>query len=105
LTKRVNQDRSEGVDGNISEALLADMRGMLWKHVGKDGDFREFAEQANVSKVTILRFMWHNPPHAPQTKRPQFETVVRILWALGRKDLLAKVFEGPHKPLKWGRKK
>ena len=104
MAKRVNQDRSEGVDGNVSEMLLADLRGMLWKHVGKDSDFAEIAEKAGVSKATISRLMWQTES-LPQTKRPHFETVVRLLRALDRFDLLLAVFAGTHKPIKYGQKK
>lgn len=104
MAKRVNQDRSEGVDGNVSERLLADLRGMIWKHVGKESDFAELADKAGISKSTISRLMWQTDA-LPQTKRPHFETVVRLLQALERMDLLEKVFEGNHKPIKYGRRK
>lgn len=106
MAKRINQDRSEGVDGNMSEKFLADLRGLVWKHVEKNGRFTALASKANLNEATITRMMWHQGPQSPQTRRPHFETVVRLLWALDRLDLLTPVFKGgqDHKPIKWGKK-
>lgn len=104
MAKRIDQNRSEGVDGNVSEKFLADLRGMLWKHIGKEGDFSEIAEKAGLNKTTISRLMWQTDTLS-QTRRPHFETVVRLLRALDRLELLKKVFEGDHKPIKYGRTK
>ena len=100
MARRPNQDRSEGVDGNVSERFLADLRGLVWKQVGQNGDFSEIAEKARLNEVTVARLMWHSEK-MPQTKRPHFETVVRLLFALDRLDLLAKAFKGA-RPIKRG---
>lgn len=102
MARRPNQDRSEGVDGNVSERFLADLRGLVWKHIGEKGDFSALASKANLNEVTISRLMWHSEKK-PQTKRPHFETVVRLLLALDRLELLAEVFAGA-KPIKRGKK-
>lgn len=100
-TKKPHQDRSEGVDGNISERLLANLRGLVWKHIGKSGDFSELAAKADLNEGTISRMMWHSEK-APQTKFPQFLTVVKLLRALGRLDLFEEAFAGA-RPIKRGR--
>lgn len=100
MTRRVHQDRSEGVDGDVSERFLADLRGLVWKRIGKDGKFEELAAKAKLNEVTISRMMWHSDK-LPQTKYPQFLTVAKLLIALGRRDLLAKAFAGA-KPIKRG---
>ncbi len=102
MSKRMHQNRSEGVDGNVSERFLADLRGLVWKHIGQKSDFEELAVKANLNKITISRLMWQSET-LPQTKRPHFETIVRLLGALDRLDLLAKVFAGS-KPIKFGKK-
>jgi hypothetical protein len=100
VARRVHQDRSEGTDGDVSERFLADLRGLVWKHIGPGGDFSELAEKAKLNETTISRMMWHSDK-LPQTKFPQFLTVVKLLTALGRRDLLAKAFAGA-KPIKRG---
>ncbi len=100
MARRPNQDRSEGFDGNVSERFLADLRGLVWKHISKDGTFEELAAKAKLNEVTISRMMWHSDK-LPQTKYPQFLTVVKLLVALGRRDLLVKTFAGA-KPIKRG---
>ncbi len=97
----MNQNLSE-VGDNISEKFLADLRGMLWNYVGKNSDFAEIADKANVSRQTIDRLMWQSEGRS-QTKRPHFETVVRLLKAMGREDHMAKVFAGDHRKIRYGR--
>jgi hypothetical protein len=105
LAKRLNQDLPEGVDGNRSERFLADLRGMIWHKVDNEGGFKTLAAKANLNVATIDRLMWSGDANHPQTRRPHFETVVRLLWALERLDLLDGVFAGEHKRIPWGRKK
>jgi hypothetical protein len=104
MVRRINQTLSEGVDGNMSELLLADLRGMIWKQIDTDGSFRGLAEKAGVSPQTVSRLMWDSDA-LRQTKRPHFETVTRLLYALDRLDLLKKAFEGDHQSIKYGQKK
>lgn len=102
--KRINPTFSEGQDGLVSGKVLADLRGMIWQKVGPAGDFAELAEEAGVAKSTIMNFMFMSAK-GHQTKRPHFETIVRLLRALERADLLQAVFMGDHKKMPAGRKK
>lgn len=102
MVKRLHQDRSEGHDGNFSEELLAHLRGRVWNRIDNDGSFSTLAEEAGLNEATISRLMWHNGPKYPQTRRPQFETVVRLMRALGCLDLLRSAFVSTQAPIRYG---
>lgn len=104
MTRRINQDLSEGQSGLVSEKILADLRGLLWRFPGKDGDFAEIADRAGVSKATVQRLLFMEGSR-PQTRRPHLETVVRLAIALGRDDLVMRIFSGTHEPVPYGKSK
>jgi hypothetical protein len=58
-----------------SDKVLDDVRGLAWKKFA--GRFEELAEIARLHPNTVNAFVWGD------TKRPQFETIVRLLVALG----------------------
>jgi len=103
MSRRMNQDLNEGQDGLITAKTLADLRGLVWKRAGKEGDFADLAVEAGVSKATIQNLMFMDN-QGRQTKRPHFETVARLAKALDRFDLVEKIFFGDHKPIPAGRK-
>ncbi len=66
-----------------SDKVLDNVRGYVWKRYG--GRFEELAAIARLHPKTVESFAWGD------TKRPQFETVVRILVALGLYHKLEKL--------------
>ncbi len=63
------------------EKLLDDIRGHAWKQFA--GRTEELAAIARLHSKTVEAFMWGD------TRRPQFETVVRLLVALNLYHLIA----------------
>lgn len=80
--KRMNQNRIEGIDGNVGEELLADIRGIVWKKYA--GRFEELAGISRLHLTTVENFAFG------WTISPRWETIVRLLVAVEHYDLLAK---------------
>ncbi len=84
----MNPTRSEGVDGDVWERLLADIRGHIWAH----GDFSKLAKAAKLSPATISNLAYGD------TGSPHMRTVVRIMDALGKSDPILAAFKS-EKPI------
>lgn len=80
--RKINPTRSEGVDGDVWERLLADIRGHIWTH----GDFKKLAVSANLSVATVSKLAYGD------TNSPHMRTVVRIMNALGKSDPVLRAF-------------
>ena len=80
--RKINPTRSEGVDGDVWERLLADIRGHIWTH----GDFKKLAVSANLSVATVSKLAYGD------TNSPHMRTVVRIMEALGKSDPVLEAF-------------
>lgn len=80
--KRINTNRSEGLDGDVWERLFADIRGHIWAH----GDFKKLAISADLSVATVSKLAYGD------TGSPHMRTVVRIMNALGKSDPIVKAF-------------
>lgn len=102
--RRMNQDLPEGQDGLVTGRILADLRGMIWHRIGPKGDFEALAVKAGVARSTIINLMFVDEK-GHQTKRPHFETVARLAFALDRFDLILGLFSGDHRPVRPGRKR
>lgn len=81
--KRINPTRTEGLDGNVLERLLADVRGHVWEF----GDFKTLAKQANLSTSTVSDLAYAD------TRSPHMRTVMKIMTALGKSDPILNAFK------------
>ncbi len=80
--KRINPTRSEGLDGEVWERLLADVRG----HIHEHKDFGKLAVAANLSISTVSKLAYG------ETSSPHMRTVIRIMEALGKSDPIIDAF-------------
>ncbi len=80
--RQINPTRSEEM---VGEKLLADIRGLVWRHYG--GRFDELAGIARLCTATVENFAFG------YTESPRWETIVRLLVALERYELLAQVLQ------------
>jgi len=95
--RNINQNRSEGLDGNAKELKLVTVRGLIWASKRK---LRAIAADAKLSVTTVSRYA------SGDTINPHDNTTERILQALGyrqaivRKEvsILAEVKPEPHWP-------
>lgn len=81
--KRINQDRSEGLDDDVFEQLLADVRG----HIFSTLNWNVLAEKANLSYSTIAALAYGD------TKSPHLRTVIKIMTALGKEHPILDAFK------------
>ncbi len=81
--KRINPTRSEGVDGDVFERLLADIRGHIFEH----NNIAKLAEVANLSTSTVSNLAYG------KTKSPHMRTVTQIMEALGKADPVLEAFK------------
>jgi transcriptional regulator with XRE-family HTH domain len=86
--KRINPTRSEGLDGDVWERLLADIRG----HIFEFGDFKKLSEQTGLCVGTISRLAYG------ETGSPHMRTVIKVMDALGKSDPVLKAFRS-EKPI------
>ena len=86
--KRIDPTLPEGLDGDVWQRVMADVRG----HVRNAGDWSTLAVESGLSKATISNIAYGI------TKSPHFSTVYRLMAALGREDLLNDAIK-PDKPL------
>jgi len=91
--KRINPDRPEGIDGNLWDRLTADLRGLVWQNIDKDGSFTTFAAKSNLHPTTITNFAYG------WTRSPLLSTIVKLMVALDRVDLLVAAFSGNAEPI------
>lgn len=82
LARRMNQDRSEGLDGDPKEKKLAKVRSLIW---GSKILFATIAADANLSVSTVSKYA-----HG-ETRRPHDNTTECILKALGYKQVIVPV--------------
>lgn len=83
MKKRINPTRSEGLDGDVWERVLADVRGHIWEH----GDFAKLAVAANLSATTVSKLAYG------ETSSPHMRTVIRIMDALGKSEPVLEAFK------------
>jgi DNA-binding phage protein len=75
--RRAGSRATLGIDPD-SEEFLQDLRGMLWNSVPTCGmEWPELAREAKLHVSTIENFLFG------QTKRPQMNTIYRLLTAMG----------------------
>jgi hypothetical protein len=83
MPRRMNPTRDEGRNsGLVGERLLADIRGEVWRKYA--GRFEDLAGEARLHQTTVENFAFGD------TTSPRWETIVRLLVALDRYDLLAR---------------
>jgi len=95
--RKINQNRSEGLDGNAKELKLANVRGLIW---ASKLSFPAIAAEAKLSVQTVSRYAYGD------TVNPHDNTTERILQALGYRQaivpkevrILAEVKPEPHWP-------
>ena len=82
MSKFLNQTRSEGIDGDVWERVLADVRG----HLFAAKDLQAVAVKANLSYSTVAKLAYGD------TKSPHMRTVIKIMDALGKADPILQAF-------------
>lgn len=88
MNKRINPTHSEGIDGDEWDRLLADVRGHMWEFLRKKGNtFEKLARAAGVCTGTVSKFSYGD------TSSPHMRTVMRIMTALGKSDLILTAFK------------
>lgn len=88
MNKRINPTHSEGLDGDVWERLLADIRGHIWEYLRKKGNtYEKLAETAGVCSGTVSKFAYGD------TTSPHMRTVIRIMDALGKSDPILSAFK------------
>ena len=88
MYKRINPTHSEGIDGDVMERMLADVRGHIWEFVrGKGNNFDKLAREAGVSCSTVSKLAYGG------TTSPHMRTVIRVMDALGKSDPILEAFK------------
>jgi hypothetical protein len=83
LNKQINPNRSEGLDGDEWERLLADVRGHIWEY----RDLSKLAKDANLSIATISNLAYG------VTTSPHMRTIIRVMVALDKSDPILEAFK------------
>jgi DNA-binding phage protein len=81
--KRINPTLPEGVDGNLWELFLADLRG----HVFGAGEMKKLAEKAGLHENTVSNIAYG------KTMFPQMLTVMKIMIALDKHRAVLEAFK------------
>ncbi len=66
------------------QRVYADVRGLVWQNYG--GRLDELARLANLNAKTVEALMWGD------TKKPQFETIFKLMIVLGLERKLLALF-------------
>lgn len=88
MNKRINQDLSEGLDGDLWQKILADLRGHMFAY----GTWEKLSVATGLSPSTIQKLA------CGDTKSPHFMTVFKVMTAVGKGDALLQIFAS-RKPL------